>query len=362
MAANPVGVVVLGCRNVGAAVLRRLAAGSAFHQERYALDFQLRAVGDSSGCVVAPSDGPGLDANSVLAFKDSGKLASHPQGVANGPALEEALANLAGSRTIVVDCTAEDSVTPLLKTCLTNGGGVVMANKKPMTGPQADFDEMNAPAKLARCQYESAVGAGTPFVATTRRLAASGDTVHSAEGTFSGTLGFITSGLHERPFGDLVNEAYSLGYTEPDPRDDLSGTDVARKALILARCLGWKLEMSDVNIEPLYPPELADVSTEDFLTRIHESNASYAEANEKAAAEGCVLRYVANLEGGACAVGLKAVPATSPIGALSGTDNILQLNSEVYNTTPLVVQGSGAGADVTALGVITDMVNIASAW
>jgi len=237
-----------------------------------------------------------------------------------------------------------------------------MANKKPMTGPQADFDYMNSADMQARCGYESAVGAGTPFVATTRRLVASGDSVRSAEGTFSGTLGFITSGLAERPFGDLVNDAFRLGYTEPDPRDDLSGTDVARKALILARCLGWQLEMADVTVEPLFPAALADVSTEEFLARIHDSNEEYSLANAEAASKNHVLRYVAKLEDGACKVGLMAVPAESPIGALQGTDNILQLSSEVYCTTPLVVQGSGAGADVTALGVIADMVGVCAAW
>jgi len=112
---TPIGVVVLGCRNVGAAVLRRLAAGSAHHQQRYGLKFELRAVGDSSGCVVAPAGAAALDASAVLGFKETGRLAAHPQGVANGPQLQQALAGLAGPRTIIVDCTAEDSVTPLLK-------------------------------------------------------------------------------------------------------------------------------------------------------------------------------------------------------------------------------------------------------
>jgi homoserine dehydrogenase len=129
-----------------------------------------------------------------------------------------------------VDCTATDAVTPLIRQWMEGGGGVALANKRPVSGPQADFDAFTSPAAGPRFGYESTVGAGTPFVAAVRRVVAAGDKVEKIAGAFSGTLGFLSAGLEQgKPMGALVKEAHALGYTEPDPRDDLSGMDVARK-------------------------------------------------------------------------------------------------------------------------------------
>ena len=131
---------------------------------------------------------------------------------------------------VMIDCSATDATTPLLRSWLAKGGGVVLANKKPLSGPMADFEDLSAPEHEPRARYESAVGAGTPFVAAVTRCIKAGDKVSSVEGCFSGTLGFLTAGLETgKSISELVTAAHELGYTEPDPRDDLSGMDVARK-------------------------------------------------------------------------------------------------------------------------------------
>jgi len=155
-----------------------------------------------------------------------------------------------------------------------------------------------------------------------------------------------------------VREAWKLGYTEPDPRDDLGGVDVARKALILARTLGRRLELSDIKLEPLYPAELGDDDPKRFIERLAALDGDYAARAVAARKEGRVLRYVATIARDAIRVGIEAVPQASPIGRLHGTDNQVAIYTKRYKTNPLVVTGPGAGAEVTAAGVLNDIVAI----
>jgi aspartokinase/homoserine dehydrogenase 1 len=160
-------------------------------------------------------------------------------------------------------------------------------------------------------------------------------------------------------FGDSVKKAKALGYTEPDPRDDLSGEDVARKFITLARVSGRRLERSDVSVESLVPTELARVSTEEFVSRIGEYDAAWQARVQEAKNEGKVLRYVAKLDGDKVSVKVEAVPANSPLGTLSGTDNLVAITSKYYNRSPLIIQGPGAGREVTAAGLLADVIKIA---
>ena len=172
----------------------------------------------------------------------------------------------------------------------------MVANKKPLTGPIADFEHMTSAANGGRMGYESSVGAGSPFVATVRRIVDTNDPISLIEGTFSGTLGYITAGLQEgKLLSELIKTAHALGYTEPDPRDDLSGTDVARKALILARTIGWNYEMSDVAIESFYPSTMADLSVEEFKDACVDLDAAMKARADAAHCEQhalCVVRHV----------------------------------------------------------------------
>jgi len=355
-------VVVLGCGTVGSAVLKRLQAAAIHHSLNYGVTFQLVAAADSSGAVFWQESAP-LLYDDVLRWKEQKKpFASHVLGMSReSHKMHGKLMDLARGDTILVDCTATDLVTPLLKAALSSGAGVVFANKKVLTGPQDTFDYMTSKENRGRCKFESSVGAGTPFIACTQRVVAAGDHIKSIQGTFSGTLGFITSGLDEgHKLSDLVKEAYDKGYTEPDPRDDLSGMDVARKALILARISGWRFEMSQVQVEALFPANLSQVSVPDFLKGIKSYDETIAQRQKQAKAQGQVMRYIASVSADGCKVGLQSVAQDTPIGRLRGTNNILNLTSDIYSTTPLVVQGAGAGPDITAAGVVADMVDIAT--
>jgi homoserine dehydrogenase len=275
----------------------------------------------------------------------------------------------AAPRTIVVDCSASDATVPALLLAARELH-VVSANKRPFADtPMATFSSLaRTTSSPARVRYESTVGAGLPVIAALSRLISAHDEVRAISGCLSGSLGYITTGLQAgEPFSAVVRRAKGLGYTEPDPRDDLSGTDVARKAVILARTLGMAVELGDVQIEPLCPPNLAALPREDFMAKLPLLDAGFASRAAAAAADGKVLRYVAKVQpptrsGGArgrLTVGLVGVPLSSPLGGLSGTDNLVEVSTEVYATTPLVLRGAGAGAGATASGVLSDMVELA---
>ena len=297
-----------------------------------------------------------------------------------GDALDGLLARLAAGagRVLLADCTAGDTAA-LHSRALGLGCGVALANKKPLVCPLPQYRQLTALPR--RLRAESTVGAGMPVHAALGRVLAAGDAVRRVAGAFSGTLGVVMSGLEDgRPFSAVVADAKAAGYTEPDPRDDLSGLDVARKALILARKLGWPLELHDVAVESLYPPEMAPevrrtliartavgltrfirwqhLSVEAFMARLPELDAAFAARAEAAKAAGSVLRYAAVVEGGAARVGVQAVPASGPLGQLHGSDNLVEIHSDVYAPAPLVLQGRGAGAAATAAGVLADLLEL----
>jgi aspartokinase/homoserine dehydrogenase 1 len=267
---------------------------------------------------------------------------------------------LPARRPIFVDLTSEET-GPLLREALEQGFHVVLANKKPLAGPQAEYDALMALARERKLalRYEATAGAGLPVLDTLAKLEETGDRVESILGCFSGTLGFLMSALEEgRPFSAAVEEAWKLGYTEPDPRDDLSGRDVARKALILARALGRRVEPDEVALEPLFPPALDEADAARFVAGLAALDEPLRARVERARATGKVLRYVAKIGRRAVEVGLEAVPKDSPMGSLRGTANQVVITSRRYQN-PLVVTGPGAGADVTAAGVLNDIAAIA---
>ncbi|MCS7220449.1 MAG: homoserine dehydrogenase [Anaerolineae bacterium] len=356
-AAHIVPLIVLGVGGVGRALLRQMIANRRLHTERYGVHLSIVALADSQGAVVEPNGLSDETLQLIEQHKAQGTpLAETPYGYYASDA--RAIVDVAGrDRAIVVDCTATEAVIPALEMALDRGYGVVLANKKPLTGPMALFRRLTASGRL---RHEATVGAGTPIIATLEALLRSGDEVKRIAGALSGTLGFLMTQLESGcPFSVAVHQAHEMGYTEPDPRDDLSGLDVARKALILARMLDWDLELADVAVEPLFPPSLASGTVDEFLAGLRAFDAELADRMQFTQGKGQTLRYVAEVAGGRCVVGLCPVSVDSPLGRLRGSDNLAEFHTRWYTPDPLVLQGRGAGVEATAAGVLSDIVALA---
>lgn len=263
---------------------------------------------------------------------------------------------------LLVDCSASDEVADRYAGWLAAGIHVVTPNKLACSGPLARWRTIHAAcARGARFRYETTVCAGLPVVQTLRDLIDTGDELLGIEGMFSGTLAWLFN-RHDgqQPFSTLLREARALGYTEPDPREDLSGLDVARKLVILAREAGLCLSLEDVEVESLLPPALADLPVEGFLQRMGELDAPMAAQLAKAQTANGVLRHVGSLNRhGHAHVRLEVLPATHAFAHSHFTDNVVQFRTMRYRDNPMLVQGPGAGPEVTAAGVFTDVLRIA---
>jgi aspartokinase/homoserine dehydrogenase 1 len=336
--------------------------GTPTGRKRTARDIRLVGAIDRSGFIFEPGGLPAKTIAQLAAGKKSGKpLAELPGGRAARP--DEAVALLAQhalTDPMLVDVTADDT-TPLVKQALTAGMDVVLANKRPLSASRADTEALMALAEREgrRVFYEATVGAGLPIFDTYRKLVESGDRVLKIEGCLSGTLGFLLTEVGRgRSFSSALGKAMELGYTEPDPRDDLSGADVGRKALILGRLLDFAGEPSDVAVESLVPPEMRELSRSAFVAQLAEMDADWARRAAAAKAKGGTLRYVASVTKGKITVGLQVASPSSPFFNLKGTDNQVAFTTTRYKTNPLVITGPGAGPAVTAAGVLNDMLGL----
>nr|WP_290665882.1 hypothetical protein [Ardenticatena sp.] len=354
-------IIQFGVGGVGRALVRQVLA-TREQQSRYGFQFAYVALADSDGALVATRhEDEGMSPlflEALVEWKAQGKrLAEHPEGYWQNDTA--ALVDVAGwPGAIIVDATAAEAETmaPAFQRARTLGYGIVLANKKPLTADLHLWDLLHA----GPLRYEATVGAGLPVMSTLRSMLDTGDTVLRVQGALSGTLGFVMSALEAgHSFSAAVREAHRLGYTEPDPRDDLNGMDVARKALILTRTIGLPLKMEALSVEPLYPESFASLSRDEFLACLDELDAEMQARVDDAAAQGAVLRYVAEISEAEVFVGVRAVPRESPLGALRGTDNLIAFTTTRYRERPLVVQGAGAGVEVTAAGVLADMFQLA---
>jgi homoserine dehydrogenase len=352
-----INLIQLGIGGVGRALIEQVLATRAA-QARHGIHLRYVAVADSNGVV---AHAHGLDEAVVRelgAWKAEGKLLrDYGTGTAYA-SHNEWVASVIAPATIMVDTTAAggDSLVPAFEAVLAQGGAVVLANKKPIAESAEQWENLQ---REERTGYEATVGAGMPIISTLQSLIDTGDTISHIEGTFSGTLGFLMSALQEGiPYSQAVRTAKANGWTEPDPRDDLGGTDIARKALILARTLGWHFELADVEVEPLYPAEWSGLSVSDFMARLEEQDGAMAAQIAAAHAEGQRLRYTATVTPTALKVGLSRVAPDSALGSLKGSDNLIGFYTERYGTRPLVVQGAGAGTHLTASAVLGDILRL----
>lgn len=355
-----VSVFLIGTGSVGSTLLRQMAGHDRFvvrgimNSRRMLVD--VNGLDPSTALSKFPSPSPPEGGSAQLsAEKGEGQSEVIGQGevfatdVSIPADLAAFLASVESLRvgpTVVVDCTASETVPAKYAGLLRRGIEVVTANKKGLSGPQALFDEIRAAERHALCRHETTVGAGLPTIRTIHDLFRTGDRVEKIEGVFSGTMSYLFNAFRDgMSFSSLVTDAQAKGYTEPDPRDDLSGTDVARKLVILAREIGWKLEVADVDVEAILPEQGFD-------------DAELSRRVVAASAEGKALRYLARLEDGRASVSLVAVGPDHPCFALSGADNVFSVTTARYATRPLVVRGPGAGAEVTAAGVLADLYQI----
>ncbi len=265
---------------------------------------------------------------------------------------------------IFVDCSADKDIVQHYYPLLDSNISVVTPNKVANSGAYTQYEALQQVAQKRNVKflYETNVGAGLPIINTLQGLINSGDEIHRIEAVLSGTLAYIFNSFAVgQKFVDVVKDAKAKGYTEPDPRDDLSGTDVARKILILAREAGHRLEFGEVTIHPLLNEAcLAAPSVEDFYTALEQDNGRFEQLLLEAEAKDQALRFIATLENGQASIGLKAVSKAHPFYNLSGSENIVSFTTERYKNNPLVVKGPGAGAEVTAMGVFADIISLSS--
>jgi aspartokinase/homoserine dehydrogenase 1 len=346
---------VIGPGAVGRALLDQLASQSTRLREAFNLDLRVRGILASQRMLLAPS-GVDLDAwREAFAAQavegDIGRFAEHVHA--------DFLPH-----TVFIDCTASDRVARHYRGWFERGIHVVTPNKKANSADWPFYQSMREARRVsgAHYLYEATVGAGLPIIQTLRDLRDTGDDVVSIEGIFSGTLAYLFNVYDgATAFSEIVSAARKKGYTEPDPRDDLSGLDVARKLIILGREMGLPLEMSDVKVESLVPVGLESASADEFMGGLPRHDEAMRRRFEAARAQGKVMRYVGKISAaGQAVVGVAELDAKHAFANIALTDNVVRFATRRYCDNPLIVQGPGAGPEVTAGGVFADLLRLAA--
>ena len=355
LSAKTVSIGLIGPGAVGGALLDQLASASRSLHQKFNLDLRVRAIGSSKRMAL---------------HEHHIELENWRDALARGEALEQArLVDHVQAdylpHAVLIDCTASQSVADRYVDWVGRGIHVITPNKRAHSGPIGYYEELKrlSHASQTHFLYEATVGAGLPVIQTLKDLVETGDEIRSISGIFSGTLAYLFNLFDgTRPFSEIVREARARGYTEPDPRDDLSGMDVARKAVILAREAGLTLELDDIAVESLAPAALANASVDEFLARLPDFDAPMAQRLKVARGNGDVLRYVAEVDVGArsAKVALQTFEPTHPFANISLTDNIVQFVTGRYCDNPLIVRGPGAGPAVTAAGIFADLLRLCS--
>ncbi|RPI06490.1 MAG: bifunctional aspartate kinase/homoserine dehydrogenase I [Ignavibacteriae bacterium] len=346
------GVVLIGPGNIGGTFLKQI------HQQQS----YLRSAGYDVRVCGIYDIGKAVFASKGIDLKRWRELLEIAPKKMKYPELLKQIAALQLTNAVLVDCTASPEIVNMYEDFVKLNMHIITPNKRANVLPWHRYTQLTELLKNRQKYflYETNVGAGLPIISTLQDLIASGDQIVKIEGMFSGTLSHLFNYYNgTRPFSVLVQEALGLGYTEPDPREDLSGGDVARKLLILARQIGLKMDMEDIGIENLVPKQLRQGAfTKEFFQKYAKVDDLMLRRLEKAKAKGSVLRYVGVLQGGKASAGIKEVPANHMLASTKGSDNIIAFTTQRYSKTPLVVQGPGAGADVTAMGVFSDLLKL----
>jgi len=348
-----INLFVAGVGLIGGTLLEQIKRQKDELIERHQLEFRLIGVSNSRKMLIDP------ESISLDGYKE--RLDAEGE-TADPAAFVAKMAEMNLPNSVYLDNTANTALVPFYKDILKKSVHIVTPNKVANAGKLEDYNEYRQLSKKhgVHFMYETNVGAGLPVISTLRDLLRSGDKILKIEAVLSGSLSFIFNSFESgKSFSEIVGQAQKLGYTEPDPRVDLSGMDVARKALILAREMGSEIELSDIEVENILPQSCIDATTvDDFMAALKAQDGHFEKLCADAAADGKVLRMIASVEANKAVVGLQAVDQDNPFHSLSGSDNLILFNTERYKERPMVICGPGAGAEVTAAGVFAELISI----
>ena len=348
-------VFLVGVGLIGSELLKQMAQHAHFLKTERAIELKLVGVANSRHSV--------FDINGIDFTQNIKTVLSEGEATSPEKFIKKMIETNA-SNAVFIDCTASADVAQHYNEVLAQSISIVTPNKIANTGNLAQYKILRNTARKTGVKflYETNVGAGLPVINTLKDLLNSGDRIIKIEGVLSGSLSFIFNNFDStKKFSDVVKKAGELGFTEPDPRLDLNGSDVRRKLLILARECGFGLEMTDISVENFLPQVCLDAPTvPEFFAALKNNDSFFTALIQKADAENKKLRYVATIENGKCNVGLQSFDTAHPFYLLSGSDNMIVFNTERYSARPLVVRGPGAGAAVTAAGVFAEVISIAN--
>ncbi|AEC01657.1 bifunctional aspartate kinase/homoserine dehydrogenase I [Parasphaerochaeta coccoides] len=346
-------VGIFGLGGIGSTLLEQLRVQSERLHEEFGVDIRIRAMANSTRMLL-DEEGVDLDTWKERFKKDSVLLDTQK--------VIEHVTVPYFPHAVIFDCSASGELPRNYVSWLEKGAHIITPNKKAGAGPYGLYDKLMKTCRSTgrRFLYEATVGAGLPVISTLQDLVRTGDRVHRIEGIVSGTLAWLFSQYDgSKPFSSLVREAREMGYTEPDPRDDLSGMDVARKTVILARELGYTVETADLQVTSLVPEQLCNMDVPLFMARLQEMDVPMEKLFKEAEARGEKLRYVGQIDGnGRCSVSLNSYPAEHPFAQTVGTNNVICFTTDRYHEFPLVITGPGAGKEVTAGGVFADLLRL----
>ena len=345
---------VVGIGNIGCHLLQQLAHQQEKLLKQKALELKVVGIANSKKAIF---NREGIDLENYRELLDKSEIVSSPKRIRD----EIVKMNIFNS--VFVDCTSAPAVADLYYDLINHNVNIVTASKIAASGPLQNYLNLKSLArkKDVRYLFETNVGAGLPIINTINNLRNSGDQIIQIEAVVSGTLNYIFATLSKDiPLSKAIRMAQEKGYSEPDPRIDLSGTDVLRKLVILARESGYHIEQADVELTPLLPANLFEGSLEDFYANLDEEDRKMEQLRSKAESEGKRLRFTASLNNGRATVSLKAVDSTHPFYSLEGSNNVILITTERYKEYPMVIKGYGAGAEVTAAGVFADIYSLAN--
>ena len=345
-------VFSVGTGNIGATLLLQIDAQSDFLRENNGIEVKINGIANSRKMII---DEEGIDLTQWQERINKGETSNLDEFIQ-----KIKLLNL--SNCIFVDNTASPITGTYYKELFESNVSVVTCNKIANSSSYKDYKDLKDTARRRGVDffYETNVGAGLPIIRTLKDLMTSGDRIIKIEAILSGTISYIFNNFRGKTsFYEVVKKAHELGYTEPDPREDLSGKDFMRKMMILARDAGYQIEEKDVELGAILPESCFKApSIDDFYEELKKSDSYFNELKEKAENENKVLRYIGKLEDGKASVNLEFVDASHPFYNLTGSDNIISFTTERYKFNPLVIKGPGAGAEVTAAGVFADLINV----